>query len=509
MEAALHRFVRLLRLYGVRVSVSEVVDAMRAAATPGLLQDRESLRAALSVTLVKDRRDQPTFETVFDAFFFLLPVLSKEEEHSHAHDDLADEGDLQQFTLSQEPGDTPSQGHSHGEPDDIRDYFRPEDLVQQFNLHQEANKLDMSSSTDEVVLSKDKVDALVEAARVRLSVRRLHNPGLPGTIAKSPGVEVDADLSVAQEMALLGWLADSDLPDGDDNEENADLEAMRQKLAPLLDGLSESLRRHLQKMLDLQIDMEQREHEVAQAEQIDQWERFTMEQSLRRIVRGLHGAPRPRRQIASTGTVDGARTMRANMRYDAIPFRPVTVRKTPDRPRLVVLADVSLSVRSTAQFTLHLVQGLASLVSSVRSFVFVDEVAEVTDMFDQLRPQEALTRIMAGPVGGGPIDVDADTNCGGAFATFLDEYGSAVHSRTTLVVLSDGRGNGHDPGMRAFEELTRRARHTIWLTPEPRYSWGLGRCDVPLYAEHCDAVHVVRGLDSLESFSLELGQEVR
>lgn len=84
-----------------------------------------------------------------------------------------------------------------------------------------------------------------------------------------------------------------------------------------------------------------------------------------------------------------------------------------------------------------------------------------------------------------------------------------MHSRTTFVVLSDGRGNGHNPGLRAFEELTRRARHTIWLTPEPRYSWGLGRCDVPLYAEYCDAVHVVRGLDSLESFSLELAQEVR
>ena len=37
-----------------------------------------------------------------------------------------------------------------------------------------------------------------------------------------------------------------------------------------------------------------------------------------------------------------------------------------------------------------------------------------------------------------------------------------------------------------------RVRSTIWLTPEPRFSWGLGGCDLPLYAEHCDRVQVVR-----------------
>ena len=47
MEQSLHRFVRLLRLRGVRVSVTEMLDAMRAAAQPGALDDRETLRCAL------------------------------------------------------------------------------------------------------------------------------------------------------------------------------------------------------------------------------------------------------------------------------------------------------------------------------------------------------------------------------------------------------------------------------------------------------------------------------
>ena len=48
----------------------------------------------------------------------------------------------------------------------------------------------------------------------------------------------------------------------------------------------------------------------------------------------------------------------------------------------------------------------------------------------------------------------------------------------------------------------------IWLTPEPRYSWGLGRCDLPAYAEHCDRVRVVRDLTGLESTTNEMAESM-
>ena len=73
-----------------------------------------------------------------------------------------------------------------------------------------------------------------------------------------------------------------------------------------------------------------------------------------------------------------------------------------------------------------------------------------------------------------------------------------AHRRTTLLVLGDGRNNAKDPNLAAFEEITRRVRETVWLTPEPRYSWGLGSCDLPAYAEFCDRVRVVADLSGLE-----------
>ena len=497
MEDAIHRFVRVLRLHGLRIGVSEAVDAMRAAAAPPLLADRELLRNAVRVCLVKDRRDEAEFDRIFEQFLRLRPGLGPEQEHglSHAHDDLSDDGELTDFTLSAEPSDIPQDGHSHGKPADIRDYFNPEDLAQQYNLHQEANKLDMASLTDEIVLSADSDDAGSEAARVRLNASRLHNPGRPGQLSDRPGMELDVELSVAQEVALLDWLADSDSGEGLDGD---DLRLLRGRLAGLLEGLPEALRAHLERLMAADRMLEGREFGGGQADSIGESERADLEESIRRMIRSLHGAPRARRTVAARGSVDGARTMRANLRYDGIPFRPVTVAKVADRPRLLLLTDVSLSVRGAARFTLQLVHGLQSMVAQVRSFAFVADLVEITDLFDEHPAERALSMVMAGLPAGGVLDVDADSDYGSAFGHFLEEFGSAVTRRTTLLILGDGRGNARNPNLSAFAELARRARETVWLTPEPRYSWGLGSCDLPGYAGYCDRVQVVRDLAGLQ-----------
>ena len=371
-------------------------------------------------------------------------------------------------------------------------------MAQQYNQHQEANTLDMASLTDEIVLSADTVGGPGDAARVQISTSRLHNPGTPGQLAQRPGLRLDADLTVAQEMALLDWLADSLAEEGYAGDDLVSLSSLREALAPLLAGLPEKLKEHLERLMALDREVEAREVRATRAETIDENERAELEESLRRLLRSLRGAPRPRRKAAARGVVDGARTMRANMRYDGIPFRPVTVSKVEDRPRLLVLCDVSLSVRAAARFTLHLVHSLQSVASQVRTFVFVDDCVEITDLFAEHRIEEALSLVMSGLPVGGLVDVDGDSDYGSAFASFLENHGSAVTRRTTLVVLGDGRGNGNDPRIPAFEELTRRARETVWLTPEPKYSWPLGRCDLPLYAEYCDRVQVVRNLHGLD-----------
>ncbi len=51
MEGALHRFIRLLRLRGMRISTAEAIDAYAAATAVGV-SDRAALEAALGAALL-------------------------------------------------------------------------------------------------------------------------------------------------------------------------------------------------------------------------------------------------------------------------------------------------------------------------------------------------------------------------------------------------------------------------------------------------------------------------
>ena len=506
MENAIHRFVRLLRLRGVRISTPEALDAMVCAREPGMLRDKEQLRSALRVALVKDRRDEEVFDEIFDQFFALVKVGGPGvgHGHGHGHDDLSDEGALEDFTLSDTPSDTPQQGHSHGKPVDIRDFFKPEDLAEQYNLHQEANKIDLAAMTEEIVLSKDNQGIQGDGNRVQIETDRLSNAGAPGQISQQQGTKVDADLSVAEQEALLGWLNDVEDDLGSDGTED-DAAALRRRLTGVLEGLPEAIKRHLEALLALeQRIVESNERAVATVDRVGEHERMELEESLRRLAHSLHGGLTHKRRVSASGRIDSGRTMRRNMRFDGIPFSPVTVRRAEDKPRLVVLTDVSLSVRATARFTLHLVHGLQNLFGQVRTFAFVAELVEITDLFEDHPVEQALGLVFGGDV----LDVDANSDYGAAFGAFHEDFSSAVTRRTTVLVLGDGRGNGNDPNLSAFEEITRRARETIWLTPEPRYSWGLGGCDLPAYAEYCSRVRVVRDLTGLETAAAELATEL-
>ena len=77
---------------------------------------------------------------------------------------------------------------STASPPSIRDYFKQEDLAQQYNLHQEANKIDLAALTDQIVLLQgERGTADENKYRVELSADRLHGAGAPGQLRQSTG----------------------------------------------------------------------------------------------------------------------------------------------------------------------------------------------------------------------------------------------------------------------------------------------------------------------------------
>jgi uncharacterized protein with von Willebrand factor type A (vWA) domain len=274
------------------------------------------------------------------------------------------------------------------------------------------------------------------------------------------------------------------------------LAQLRTEVAGILDKLPEMLRKDLAAFAALREQAVEAAEPARQAavQAVSEADRLRLEETLRELVRSMSGALTHRRRPGARGRIDSARTMQQSMRYDGIPFRPVSVVRARDRPRLIILADVSLSVRASTRFTLQLVHGLQRLVPRVRTFAFVDDFVEVTDVFTDHGVEEALGLITGGDI----LDVDANSDYGSALVGFLEQFGGEINRRTTVLILGDGHGNGRDPPPDALAELARRAREVIWLTPEARYSWVLAGSDMPLNESLCSRVEVVPDLASLD-----------
>src|SRR5687767_13514063 len=94
----IHEFGALLRKNQVRVSISEVVDAVRAAELVGF-ERADDLRAALSASLVKKPGDQAVFDELFSLFFLRGADLARNLEGSSLAQILAglglDEDDIE------------------------------------------------------------------------------------------------------------------------------------------------------------------------------------------------------------------------------------------------------------------------------------------------------------------------------------------------------------------------------------------------------------------------------
>lgn len=216
---------------------------------------------------------------------------------------------------------------------------------------------------------------------------------------------------------------------------------------------------------------------------LDAAEHEQVRRAVRALAARLSGGVRVRRRRARRGRFDARGTLRAATRTGGAPIRLERRDQRRDRPKLVVLADVSASVRPAAVFVLELTAALHELFERTRSFVFVSEVAETTALFATDGPA-AIGRVLSGAV----VPLDRDSSYARALAGFDALAGGDVDRRTTVVLVGDGRTNYGEPRVELVARLRERARRVLWLCPEPRARWGSADSAMPAYAR---AVHQV------------------
>jgi uncharacterized protein len=132
------------------------------------------------------------------------------------------------------------------------------------------------------------------------------------------------------------------------------------------------------------------------------------------------------------------------------------------RPRLVLLVDVSRSMAPYSFFYLRLARALSAELTDLRSFIFhthLTPVSEALGEADPWRAQERLQVLAQGWAGG--------TRIGESLEQFNREHAArCVHSRTAVIIMSDGYDTGEPQRLvQALAVLRRRVRRLVWINP--------------------------------------------
>ncbi len=189
--------------------------------------------------------------------------------------------------------------------------------------------------------------------------------------------------------------------------------------------------------------------------------------ALRRLSRGAPARlPRRRghrRRRARRGPfADLRRTLRESVRNDGEVLRLGRLRRRTRPRKILLLIDVSGSMKSRTEENMKLAHALSQSAPNVEVFTFGTRLTRVTRALRLKRREQALNAA-ANLVS----DWDGGTRIGDALQAFLavPRFGSYARG-AAVVVVSDGLERGDPAALRdAVAKLSRRAWRVSWLTP--------------------------------------------
>ena len=439
MEERIIKFISALRTSGVRISLAESADAMNAVDYMGI-RDREAFRLSLRSTLIKDAANLPVFEELFPLFFDSIqppPLMNLSED------------------LTPEEAETLA------------------DLLRQFK-DQLRQMLERLMRGDQ--LSQQELDQLgklvglsqVDDMRYREWMARRMEQGLRFREVKEALQEL---MELLAEMGM--------------NRQR--VEQLQQLLQANQRALKDQIRQFAgQKIAE---NMSARAPEDTLDSLLNQPFSALSDKDLERLrkeVRRLAAALRTRvalrQKRAKSGQLDAKATIRANLKHGNVPIE-IKHKDRTLKPKLVVICDVSTSMRPCSEFMLSLLYAMQDQISKTHAFAFIDHLEYISPDFAGKDARQAVSHVLQRMPPG-----HYNTDLGYSLQNFAREYMDTVDRRSTFIIVGDGRNNYNDPRLRLLQDIARRSNRTIWLNPETPALWGTGDSDMLKYAPLCDAV---------------------
>jgi uncharacterized protein with von Willebrand factor type A (vWA) domain len=449
MDDRIVQFIAGLRASGVRISLAESHDAFQAVSQLGV-SDREAFRLALRATLVKERTDHPMFDSLFPKYFGTAGPPPLGAGQALGREELEQLRQALQILAG-----------------------RLSDLLQQLLDGQRP--------------STSAIDQAMQRAGARAARSMRDESWLTRRTPEQMGLaELQEEIeALLQLLSLLGMSAEA-----------------RDRLRALLEGNLESLSQQVQHQVGARLaeklahprtrppsegDVIDRPFEALSAAEMEE-----LRHQVARMAARLRTRAALRHKRGEGRILDAKATLRSSVQFGGVPFELVHKVKRR-KPKFTVICDVSTSMRPVVYFLLLFIYQIQDQVSRTRSFAFIDHLEDISPDFEANRPEVAIPSVLYRLPPG-----HYNTDLGESLSQLARDYPDTVDGRTTLIVCGDGRNNFNDPRTDLLQDLTRRARKTVWFNPEPPNAWGTDDSDMLAYAPVVDNVFQVSTLRQLD-----------
>lgn len=439
MEERTLQFIAALRAQGVRISLAESADAFLAMEHLGI-QDRQRFRESLRATLIKDQRDLPTFERLFDLFFQAEPTPPMQnlldgvtpEEAARLADALRQFAQQLRQRMEKILSGEQLTAEELAELDQwLNAHSSPLDRNQERLLQRYLQALQV----DEVRQAfEELLQALQELGLNRQKIEQLR-----------AGIQQNLQALEEQIRQHIG--------------ERRRLEATQSRRLPLIEDLMQRPLQHLTP----------REMEI-------------LRQETRRLAAALRTRLALRLQRERKGRLDVKATLRASLKSGHVPMELHFANRTL-KPKIVVLCDVSTSMRFCSELMLSLLYSLQDQITHTHAFAFINHLEYISPDFDRQPVRQAIEGVLWRMPPG-----YYNTDFGQVLGEFERHYLYTIDRRTTVIVVGDGRNNFNASRADLIERFGRLARTVIWLNPEPSWMWGSGDSDMLEYLPCCHKV---------------------
>jgi uncharacterized protein with von Willebrand factor type A (vWA) domain len=488
MDRTLTNFIRALRNADVRISTAETLDALSVVELVGY-EDRAALKRALSLALPKTADEKATFDACFEQFFSFEDIQGRRapqpgEEGSGDEDgeESGEGGEGGQAAGGSEQrggkGGKKKKGKAKAASNDLQEEEDEEDLGP-------GPMSEAQSPLGQLLMHDSKVELSVATAEAgeAVGIREIQ-------------VFTQKGLFTRKIMDQMG-LADL-------NREITDLRDSRriperrlgQELRRRREWLREQVRDYVERQFLLHADatghrLREELLRKVKLSNVEQRNFRLIQEVVFKMAKKLAALHSRRKKVFKRGQLNVPRTLRHNMAYDGAIFDLHWKSVKIDRPKVFAICDVSGSVANYARFMLMFLYSLEEVMPKVRSFAFSSDLAEVTDLFEHNKIEDAIAKTIRDYAGG-------STDYGQALADFKKLCLDEIDNRTTIIILGDARNNYGNPRTDIMKELYDRCKRLIWLNPEPRNSWFVGDSEMRKYLAYCHQADECNSLVHLE-----------